>query len=146
MGHKISHIEKLRDAVRRGIEHLKAALDSGKAALDCGGEVLITLLEDHQANAETSSGKTESGPAQIKIGKRELTAQELADIWQVTYRAVIKWKDEQGLPYKKVGRLLRFDWLEADAWSKRNRESFNKARLRVVRLGRSVAAAPNRSE
>jgi excisionase family DNA binding protein len=128
MAEKIPHHANLRDVIRRGVEHLKAALD-------CGGEVFITLLEDHQAGdqAKASSGKQEPGPAPIPIDKRELTVKELAAKWGVSRRSIYQWTYTLGLPFKKMGRLICFDLIEAEAWRTRHREAFGKARLRVVK-------------
>ncbi|HEU0175102.1 MAG TPA: helix-turn-helix domain-containing protein [Blastocatellia bacterium] len=85
---------------------------------------------DDQASASGRSA-TPIAPAPVMHDKRELTAKELADIWQVSDRSVYQWRLTGGLPFKKVGRLLRFDWIEADQWAKQHREAFNKARARL---------------
>jgi excisionase family DNA binding protein len=126
MAEKIPHHANLRDVIRRGIDHLKAALD-------CGGEVLITLLEDHRAETRPVAVERETGPGPIPTDKRELSVKELAARWGVSTRSIYEWKTTKGLPYIPHGRCLRFDWVEVDAWSKRHRESFTRARLRVVK-------------
>ena len=52
--------------------------------------------------------------------KKYLTTKELAKIFSVTTRTVVNWR-EAGMPYKKLGRIVRFDLKEVLAWSeKRN--------------------------
>ena len=52
--------------------------------------------------------------------KKYLTTKELAKIFSVTTRTVVNWR-EAGMPYKKLGRSVRFDLDEVLAWSeKRN--------------------------
>jgi hypothetical protein len=127
-------LSKLRAEIRRRAEAQKAQAEAQKAQAESEANMLCLCAEMLLGDqAEASARIAVEGETPAPNDRQELTAQELADIWKVTYRAIIKWKDEKGLPYKKVGRLLRFDWLEADAWSKRNRESFTKTRLRVVR-------------
>src|SRR5262245_9681156 len=123
MTRSLSH-QDILDAIDR---RCNAKRDRIEAERDLA-KGLFTWLASHQA--ETSA--IEKPPAPILSNKRELTVKDLADIWGVSDRSVYKWKDEQGLPFKKHGRLLRFDWIEAAQWAKRHRESFNKARLRVV--------------
>ena len=88
------------------------------------------LAETSRKSAE-AAGATRQAP--ILADRRELTVKELAAVWKVSERSIYQWKDTHGLPYKRLGRQLRFDWAEVDAWSKLHRESLNNARLRVVK-------------
>src|SRR5262245_28496669 len=125
MPHKdiFSAIDRLFDAER---ERIEAKRDLAKR--------LFTWLESQAS--ELVHGvplDTETRTALIPIDRRELTVKDLAKIWGVSTRSIYEWRLTGGLPFKKHGRLLRFDWIEADAWSKRHQEAFTKARLRVVR-------------
>ena len=121
-----------------GILHDKQLSAKLDALFDVGRDFAQTLLatwlasRSDQGEASTQIER-ETGPAPIPTDKRELSVKELATLWGVDKRSVYQWKDTHGLPYKRVGRLLRFDWIEADQWSKRHRESFTKARLRIVK-------------
>src|SRR5262245_50266943 len=61
--------------------------------------------------------------------KKHLTVKELAAAWRVSERSIYEWKRKNGLKSLKMGRLLRFDWVEANQWAKRHRESIGKAQL-----------------
>ncbi|HKQ90193.1 MAG TPA: helix-turn-helix domain-containing protein [Blastocatellia bacterium] len=132
MGRSISQPDRDERA-----QALKTIYDGLRMALDGAYAYQLSCLRlDDQANDQGEASARivkEIALAPMPNDKRELTVKELADIWGVSDRSVYKWKDEQGLPFKKHGRLLRFDWIEADQWAKRHRESFNKARLRVVK-------------
>jgi excisionase family DNA binding protein len=84
-----------------------------------------------QANDQAAAVEIVTTPAPIPIDRKELTAKELAALWGVSTRSIYEWKTTGGLPFKKRGRLLRFNWIEADQWGKQHRESFNKARARL---------------
>jgi excisionase family DNA binding protein len=94
-------------------------------------------LEDHQADdragaVETSRRSvTEIAPAQSD--KKELSVKDLAARWGVSTRSIYEWTATGGLPFKKRGRLLRFDPIKVDQWEKGRQELFTKARLHVVR-------------
>jgi excisionase family DNA binding protein len=118
--------DKQMQALKNVYDGLRMVLD-GAYSLAC-----LRIAEANDQAVETSIVK-EIAPAQMLSDKKELTALELAEHWDVSDRSIYQWKTTHGLPFKKVGRLLRFDLAEAEAWAKRHRESFTKARLRVVR-------------
>jgi excisionase family DNA binding protein len=126
MSHTIPHDEKERDALRTIYDGLKMALD---------GAYTWACLRKSQANnqGETSRPATETRPVPIPIDKRELSVKELAALWGVSERSIYQWKTTGGLPFKKRGRLLRFDPIKVDQWEKGRQELFTKARLRVVK-------------
>src|SRR6266542_3076624 len=125
MGHTLSHIEELREEIRRAGEDAKRMIDH---IIRAG----CLLFADRDQAGEVGAVNTslETMPAPIPIDRRELTVKDLAKIWGVSTRSIYEWRLSGGLPFKKHGRLLRFDWIEADAWSKRHQEAFTKARLR----------------
>jgi excisionase family DNA binding protein len=45
-----------------------------------------------------------------------LTEQQLADRWRTTPRHIRRLRVESGLPYIKLGRLVRFDVADMDGW------------------------------
>ncbi len=55
----------------------------------------------------------------LEAANELLTEQQLADQWHTTPRHIRRLRIESGLPYIKLGRLIRFDqrdvgdWLEA---------------------------------
>jgi len=114
-------------------EQLSANLD---ALFDVGRDFAQAWLSRwlaRQAGDQAGAVEIEKTPAPITNDKRELSVKELAARWGVSTRSIYEWKTTKGLPYIPHGRCLRFDWVEVDAWSKRHRESFTRARLRVVR-------------
>jgi excisionase family DNA binding protein len=101
-----------------------------------GLKILLGIWLDVQRDQGERAGAVEVreiAPAPILSDKRELTVKELAARWGVSTRSIYEWTATGGLPFKKRGRLLRFDWIEVDQWEKRHRESFTRARLRVVK-------------
>ena len=114
------------DRDKRACEAIDRIAD-GLKTLAC-----IWLASQAEAQAVETSSRIVATPAQ-REEKRELTVMELAVAWGVSDRSIYEWKRKEGLPFKKVGRLLRFDWAEADQWAQRHREAFGKARLRVVK-------------
>jgi excisionase family DNA binding protein len=126
MGHTIPR-DNRQDKILSLIDHL---FDIGRALAK---EWTIIRLE-HQANDQAeASARIAVTPAPVLSDKRELTVKELAAIWGVSTRSIYEWTTTGWLPFKKVGRLLRFDWIEADQWAKQHREAIGKARLRVVK-------------
>jgi excisionase family DNA binding protein len=116
-------LNKLRTEIERRAEAQKAQIDSEANMLCLCAEILLN------AQAETST-RIVKEIAPTPSDKRELTVKELAAIWRVSTRSIYEWKTTGGLPFKKHGRLLRFDWIEADRWAKQHREAFGKVRLR----------------
>jgi len=51
--------------------------------------------------------------------KKLLTVKELEKIFQVTRQTIFDWR-KKGLPYKKVGRLVRFEKSEVEIWIEDN--------------------------
>lgn len=101
---------------------------------DLAKEIAITWLASRDDQAETSARiVTETLPVPVISDNRELSVKELAERWGVSTRSIYEWKTTGGLKFKKVGRLIRFDPIEADLWAKRHQESFTRARLRVVK-------------
>lgn len=43
-----------------------------------------------------------------------LTEQEVARLFRVTRRTVERWRAEGILPYRKIGRTIRFKWADLD--------------------------------
>src|SRR5262245_28900647 len=133
MSRSLPHIADDRNDRAQAISRkIDAFFEAGR---ELAKELVITWfasLESH-ANETNSRIVAEIAPAPIQSDKRERSVKELAAIWGVSIRSIYKWKDEQGLPFKKRGRLLRFDPIKADQWEQGNRESFTKARLRVVK-------------
>jgi predicted DNA-binding transcriptional regulator AlpA len=128
MGHTSTHIEELRDEIR-------AAGEDAKRMVDHIIRAACLLFADRDRAGELGDVNTsvETSLVPIWIDKPELSVIELANRWGVSPRSIYQWRLTRGLPYRKIGRLLRFDWIEADAWSKRHHETFTKARLRIVR-------------
>jgi predicted DNA-binding transcriptional regulator AlpA len=128
MGHTLPDIEELREEIR-------AAGEDAKRMIDHIIRAACLLFADRDQAGELGDVNTsvETMPALIPIDKRELTVKDLAERWGVSTRSIYQWKLTHGLPYRKMGRVLRFDSIEADRWAQRHRESFTKARLRVVR-------------
>jgi excisionase family DNA binding protein len=115
---------------------LHGAGEHAKRFIDHVIKAACLLLEDHQAGdqAETSARIiTEIAPAPLLSDKRELSVKELAARWGVSERSIYQWRLTGGLPFKKRGRLLRFDPIKVDQWEKGRQELFTRARLRVVR-------------
>jgi excisionase family DNA binding protein len=95
---------------------------------------LASLEARDQAEAAAPIGTPAQSDRPLNLGeKRELTVMELAALWGVSKRSIYQWKTTGELPFKKMGRLLCFDLIEADQWRTKHRESFNKGRLRVVK-------------
>ncbi|MDT8901833.1 helix-turn-helix transcriptional regulator [Anaeroselena agilis] len=44
-----------------------------------------------------------------------LTSDELAERLKVTRKTIDRWRKD-GLPYIKVGRLVRFEWSKVESW------------------------------
>ena len=108
--------------------------DGLRMTLDGAYQYQLACLRHETKAAETRPPVvSEREIATALSDRRELSAKDLAAIWGVSPRSIYAWKTTGGLPYKKVGRLLRFDWIKADLWSKRHQESFTRARLRVVK-------------
>jgi hypothetical protein len=130
MGHTLPHTEELREEIR-------AAGEDAKRMIDHIIRAACLLFADRDQAGELGDVDTsvETRPMliPIPIDKRELTVKDLAKIWGVSTRSIYEWRLTGGLPFKKHGRVLRFDWIEADQWAQRHRESFTKARLRVVK-------------
>ena len=128
MGHISPHIEELREEIRSAGEDAKRMIDHIIRAA-------CLLFADRDQAGELGGVNTsvETRAALIPIDRQELTVKDLAKVWGVSTRSIYEWRLTGGLPFKKHGRLLRFDWIEADQWAQRHRESFTKARLRVVR-------------
>src|SRR5262245_16041099 len=95
---------------------LKAIYDGLRMALDGAYQYQLASLALEQDQAVPPIEKTTRATGPIPIDRRELTVKDLAGLWQVSTRSIYQWKDTQGLPYKKRGRLLRFDWIEASRW------------------------------
>jgi excisionase family DNA binding protein len=103
------------------------------AGRDLAKAIAHAWLEAQAGDQAETSTRIVKEIAPPPSDKRELTVKELAARWGVSTRSIYEWKTTKGLPYIPHGRCLRFDWVEVDAWSKRHRESFTRARLRVVR-------------
>ena len=54
-----------------------------------------------------------------------MTRREVAQYLGVSPLTIYGWTSKKVIPFRKVGRLLRFDKSEIDAWTK---ESFEKAK------------------
>ncbi len=64
---------------------------------------------------------------------RLLTTKEAAALLAVSVRTIYAWVAERRIPYRKAGRLLRFDRDELLAWSEAQAKvSQTDERLRVV--------------
>ena len=50
-----------------------------------------------------------------------LTEQQLADQWNTTIRHLRRLRVEAGLPYVKLGRLVRFDPRDVAGWVERHK-------------------------
>src|SRR5262245_37973165 len=114
MPRSIAH-QDILDAIDRRCnaerERIEAERDLAKG--------LFTWLASHQAGDQAeASGRSAApiAPAPILPDKRELTVKELAAIWGVSERSIYQWKTTGGLPFKKRGRLLRFDPIKVDQW------------------------------
>jgi excisionase family DNA binding protein len=67
------------------------------------------------------------------LNKRLLTVTEAAAFLAVKPRTIYAWVAERRIPYRKVGRLLRFDQTELRAWSEAQAKVGEvDERLRVV--------------
>lgn len=67
------------------------------------------------------------------LDKRLLTVAEAAIFLTVKPRTIYAWVAERRIPYRKVGRLLRFDQTELLAWSEAQAKvDVKDERLRVV--------------
>jgi len=123
MGHLTA---QLRDALQRGAEHLKAAID-------CGVTAACLWLEDHQAGA-SAIGKA---PAPIPNDEIELTAQDQANI-MATLRSDRNQLQEQTVSvYKRDKRGERVKDNEPGTWcydfteeGVRHRKSLPKVRTK----------------
>ena len=53
------------------------------------------------------------------MNERYLTREQLADLWQVHPRTLLRWAQEDPpLPTQRVGRLLRYNLPACDAWQR----------------------------
>ena len=52
----------------------------------------------------------------FKSGDELMTKKQLAHRLQVTTRSIDQYMAYRGLPYFKVGRTVRFDWLSVSEW------------------------------
>ena len=52
------------------------------------------------------------------VGRRMLTIEQVCEWFNVTERHVRKLVEREAIPYRKVGRLLRFAEHELDLWSR----------------------------
>lgn len=57
-----------------------------------------------------TNDKATTGDAEL------LTEEQLAVLWGTTPRHIRRLRVEAGLPYIKLGRLVRFDRADVDAW------------------------------
>jgi hypothetical protein len=133
MGRTIPHHVDQNEIDREVDDFFAAGARLTKSLIRAVCLILSDTLSDKQAETRAGAVEIEKTPAPIPSDKRELTVKELAALWGVSTRSIYEWKLTHGLPYKKHGRLLRFDWIEANRWSERHRESFTRARLRVVK-------------
>jgi excisionase family DNA binding protein len=114
-------------------EQLSAKLDT---LFDVGRDFAQAWLShwlasrDDQAEA---SARIERKTASAPSDRRELTVKDLAARWGVSERSIYQWRLTGGLPFKKRGRLLRFDPIKVDQWEKGRQELFTHARFRVVK-------------
>lgn len=129
MGRVISQVADDRN--ERGRKAIDRIADGVKELYAIWLEVQSDQAGDQAETSARIERETRPGPA--ISDKRELSVKELAARWGVSPRSIYEWKTTKGLPYIPHGRCLRFDWSEVDAWSKRHRESFTRARLRVVK-------------
>jgi excisionase family DNA binding protein len=121
---RILHDEQLSDK-------LDALFDVGR---DFAQAWLSRWLASRDDQAEASGRiERETAPAPILSDKRELSVKELAARWGVSERSIYQWRLTGGLPFKKRGRLLRFDPIKVDQWEKGRQELFTRARFRVVK-------------
>ena len=51
--------------------------------------------------------------------KRYLAINELAEYLRVKTGTIYSWVSQKKIPYKKFGRLVRFDTKEIEEWTKR---------------------------
>lgn len=64
-----------------------------------------------------------------------LTDEQLAEAWSTSPRHIRRLRTEAGLPYIKLGRLVRFDQAACDAWARSRTVAPPPAR--VARRGRA---------
>jgi hypothetical protein len=116
MGHLTA---QLRDALQRGAEHLKAAID-------CGVTAACLWLEDHQA--ETRAGAVErETPAQSD--KSVLTLAELSARLGRDPKTISKWVEDFGLPELRADvdkSEPLYYWPEVLEWMHRHQRNNGK--------------------
>jgi excisionase family DNA binding protein len=76
------------------------------------------------------------------LGTRMLTLDELCEWLNITERHARKLVERNAIPYRKVGRLLRFPEAEIEAWSHPNRR---KASPHTQPQHSRVSVRPRRS-
>ena|SRR6266545_1400149 len=132
MARSISH-QDIFDAIDRRCnaerERIEAERDLARALVS----TWLARQAGDQAGVVETSTRIVTPIALAQGAKRELSVKDLAALWGVSTRSIYEWKTTGGLRFKKVGRLLRFDPIEADLWALRHQESFTRAKLRVVK-------------
>lgn len=74
-----------------------------------------------------------SDTAEKNEPKKLLTVRETAEFLSVKPRTIYAWVAERRIPFRKVGKLLRFDRAELKAWSEAPvKDDGKNDRLRVV--------------
>ena len=75
----------------------------------------------------------ESDAATYMQTERLLTVKEAATFLAVKKRTIYAWVQQRRIPFRRAGRLLRFDRVELDAWASAQAENKSaKEFLRVV--------------
>lgn len=65
----------------------------------------------------------EHEPASNMQSERLLTVKEAATFLAVKKRTIYAWVSERRIPFRRAGRLLRFDRVELDAWASAQAEN-----------------------
>lgn len=75
----------------------------------------------------------EHEPASNMQSERLLTVKEAADFLAVKTRTIYAWVQQRRIPFRRAGRLLRFDRVELSKWASAQAEEKNsKDLLRVI--------------
>ncbi len=75
----------------------------------------------------------EHEPASNMQSERLLTVKEAADFLAVKTRTIYAWVSERRIPFRRAGRLLRFDRVELSKWAvAQAQEKHSSDLLRVI--------------
>lgn len=74
----------------------------------------------------------EHEPACNMQSERLLTVKEAADFLTVKTRTIYAWVSERRIPFRRAGRLLRFDRMELSNWASAQAE--NKPAKELMRV------------